>query len=728
MNQNFKDIIISTLKRHGKKALTFQDLIVKNHITKQQKDAFQKQLKELQTGGLVLREGKHFRLLETSGLFAADIIRVFATFGFARTLEGDEIFIPGRYLMGAMPGDKVLIKRRKRDGTLDEGQVHIITYENDALISGKILINTEGIQILPDGGARYAIRVNYDPDLRVRNGDKVVASIERRGLRHSDHRADIVENFGNSETAENCAQAILAASGVYRDFTENILEIADKVSSAGIPPEDYEGREDLRDLPIFTIDSESTKDIDDAVSLEKTPTGYLLGVHIADVSHYVRYNSAIDKEAYERGTSVYYVDKVIPMLPPGFSNGICSLNPDEDRLAFSVFINIDEDGKMENYRFFKSVIRSRIKGVYSEINSLISGVADDDIMSKYYELIPQIKLMIELADLLYKRRIERGAIELQSTESKFIMTDDGSVEDIIPAKRGVTEELIESFMLMANQAAAAFAEERGIPFIFRVHENPPLTKLKDLADLLKAVGIDSTGVEEGISPSVLSRVLKESHDTSYNRLVNSSVLRSMAKAIYSDKNIGHFGLVMKQYSHFTSPIRRYPDLYIHRIMTQVLYDGDDNVKMKSRVASGVKGVAAHSSAAEQRAVQAERNCEDVYKAEFMHRYIGQTFEGVITSAVFSGFYVALPNTVEGLVKAERLPGLYDFDGKMSYKNRVSGHVYKVGDKVNIIVSAVSVSAGQVDFDIVKDENDEAAANFTVNNNNTVSRVRSFRRR
>ncbi len=698
MKQNFGDTILSILKRRRKSPLSKAELMASASLGKKHRINFERALTRLQRSGDILERDGRYRLASKADLIPAEIGRVHGGFGFARLEDGTELFIPGRYLMGAMPGDKVLLHRQEGEGDLDEGRVQAITRQNDALLSGTVHLDAKGAFLLPDSGMRHPVPLSGG-EMEMKAGDKVVARLIHRGERHSEHRAGIVHNFGDAETADNAAAALLMAAGIDRKFTDSMLAEADRLNQSGISNAEMAGREDLRDLVIFTIDGADTKDIDDAISIDKTDTGYRLGVHIADVSHYVRYGSDFDKEAYERGTSVYYVDKVIPMLPPGLSNGICSLNPNADRLAFSVFIDIDQDGKMTGYRFFKSLIRSRLQGVYSEVNALLSEQAAPAVQAKYSGVKDALFLMAELADLLNKRRKQRGALELESTESKFMMDAEGRVADILPATRGQGEELIESFMLMANQAAAAFAEERELPFIFRVHDSPPPQKIIDLHALLNSLGLPATEVEPGVSPAALSRVLAAAKETSYGRMVDGAVLRSMAKAIYSEQNRGHFGLVMKQYSHFTSPIRRYPDLYIHRIMSEVVEAGRPIDKVRVRYAERVRPVAAHCSATEQRAVAAERGCVDIYKAEYMRQFIGQEMEGVIVSVTFSGLYVALPNTVEGMIRAERLPGGgFEYDGRMAF-TRPDGRSYRVGDSLRVVVSHVSVSAGQVDFDI-----------------------------
>ena len=405
-----------------------------------------------------------------------------------------------------------------------------------------------------------------------------MARLVKRGEHHSDHRAEIIEVFGNSSLAKVCCKSILAFNHVEEEFPSEVLAQAQLIEKAGVPQSEYAGREDLRNLPIFTIDSSDSKDLDDAVSISRTKTGYLLGVHIADVSHYVTAKSPLDNEAFERGTSVYYAQSVVPMLPVQLSNGICSLNPAEDRLTFSCFVDLDAEGRMQGFRFCKSVICSRVKGVYSEVNRILDGQADDLLKGKYAGLFEEMALMDELATKLETSRFARGSLNLESTESKIVIDEEGKAVDVLPRERGRSEKMIEEFMLCANEAAATYAMEQGIPFVYRVHEKPSMDK----AETLTALNLPVYRLRAGeCSHTELAAILAGAKETPYARIVNHQLLRSMAKAKYSDANIGHFGLVLDNYAHFTSPIRRYPDLTIHRILSD-LAAGVPAEKIKKR--------------------------------------------------------------------------------------------------------------------------------------------------
>ncbi|MEG2597579.1 MAG: VacB/RNase II family 3'-5' exoribonuclease, partial [Oscillospiraceae bacterium] len=389
---------------------------------------------------------------------------------------------------------------------------------------------------------------------------------------------------------------------------------------------------------------------------------------IADVSYYVRANTPLDEEAMRRGTSIYYANKVVPMLPKELSNGICSLNPNAERLAFSAIMTLSKDGKLMGYEFKKTVICSRVKGVYAEVNEILNGTADDSILKKYKDVLSMIPLMKELKDILGHNRKVRGAPDIDTAESKLILDENDWIIDIVPRKRGEAELIIEEFMLTANEAAATLAKKQEIPFVYRVHEFPDQDRLTTLHETLQALGIPTKEMVGDVPAKVLSDILDEAKGKPCYPIVSRQVLRSMAKAKYCELPLGHYGLVLENYAQFTSPIRRYPDLTIHRILSDLVTKNRTIPEIKKTYGEYVKTSAAHSSATEIAAVRVERDCEDCYKAEYMESHIGETFDGLIASATSFGFYVSLANTVDGLVRAESLPdGQYQFDGLMEFK-------------------------------------------------------------
>ncbi|WP_312645114.1 ribonuclease R [Hydrogenoanaerobacterium sp.] len=698
MKKDFTNQILDTLRSSGSKGFTARELCDKLRVKRQYREEFFLSLHKLVKNGTVREKKGRYRANKPEKLITAKIISIKEGFGFAGSDELErDIFIPGRALQGAMPGDTVLIRKTQGRGELPEGEVVRISVQSEQPFSGVFRKQGGRCEIVPDSGSKIPVKVAPADALGARDGDKVLAHVTSRGNSHFTHKAAVTEVFGKATSAAACSEAILAASGITKQFSDEVLKFADHISSKGITDKDMQSRLDLRYDLIFTIDGADTKDIDDAVSLEKHEDGWHLGVHIADVSHYVRPNTPLDVEAFERGTSVYYANSVVPMLPPALSNGICSLNPQEDRLAFSALLSLDKTGKLIGYRFEKSIIRSRVKGVYSEINQILSNTADDTIMEKYDGLIKSICDMRELAGILSKRRMSRGGLNLQSTESKILVGGDGRAEEIVERVQGVSEGIIEEFMLTANEAAASLAMERMIPFVYRVHEHPSPEKIENLCTLLDALAVDCSELKKHISSGALARILNAVNGTELQLLVNNQILRSMAKAKYSEVNKGHFGLVLENYAHFTSPIRRYPDLTIHRIMTSLL-SGMDDTRLKRKYGNFVKISSEQSSNREQRAMTVERDCEDCYKAEYMTRHIGECFDGVITSVTSHGIYVELSNTIEGMIRIDSLPqGNYDYDGMVELVETSSNTRYRVGKLVRVQVAGADVSAGNIDF-------------------------------
>lgn len=698
-----KEKILQLLRRSKKTPLTVKEIRKKLGGKRVSERDVLRTLNGLTGSGKVVCYQEKYRLTEYTPFEKAVITRVNGTFGFAKFMEKEgEVFLPGKYLLGAMPGDTVLVKSEPTERSSDAGRVISVISQNEAGFTGVFHREGELCTVEPDNAIRFPVRVGKNHTLDAREGDKVMARIVRRGEHHSDHRAEIVEVFGNSRLAKVCCKSILAYHQVEEEFPSEVLAQAELIAAAGIPQSEYAGREDLRELPIFTIDSSDSKDLDDAISIERTQNGYLLGVHIADVSHYVTAKSPLDNEAFERGTSVYYAQSVVPMLPTQLSNGICSLNPDEDRLTFSCFVRMDLEGRMLSYRFCKSVIRSRVKGVYAEVNRILAGEHDEALQEKYDGLLEEISLMEELATKLETSRFARGSLDLESVESKIIVDKEGKAVDIQPRDRGRSEKIIEEFMLSANEAAASYAMETKIPFVYRVHEKPTAEKTRALAETLAALSLPVYRLRAGeCSNMELAAILAKAKETPYGRIVNHQLLRSMAKAKYSEVNIGHFGLVLDNYAHFTSPIRRYPDLTIHRILTD-LVAGVPTEKITKRYQNFAASSARHSSEREIAAMDTERSCEDCYKAEYIQSHLGEEFEANISSVAPHGLYAELDNTVEGLIRIENLPeGSYDTDSQIEYVNVVTNEHFRIGDRVKIKVLAADVSAGHIDFALLE---------------------------
>jgi len=701
--ETYKKKIITFLQTNSKKTMPINELETKCRTKKQGRDSFMNAFDELRTEGVItVRKGMKAGLCSRLNIYPATVTRLSRTFGFAKTDDGTEYFIPGKCMLGAMPNDRVLVSDIPSRSGEPEGEIIDIIRFGSSVMTGKVEFIDGRYYLVPDTASKNHLMIIKEESVKFNDGEKVLAEIVFRGRRHAEHKVKITSVFGSSDHASSCAKSILMIHGAPDEFPEEVLREARKISEGGVQEYNFNNRENLCNMNIFTIDSAESKDLDDAVSVEKTDYGYLLGVHIADVSHYVRGNSNLDKEALRRGTSIYYADKVVPMLPKELSNGICSLNPNENRLTLSAFIKLDSDGEIISYRFCKSVIRSRVKGVYSEINSILDGSETSEITEKYSVVRDEIFLMNELADILIAKKKRRHAPEIETTESKLVIDENDVCCGVVPRERGKSEQIIEEFMLTANECSAKLAHEKKVPFVYRIHEAPPEAKVEALHEILPKFGLECPHFTE-FRPAHASKIIESARNTDKFEAVNLLVLRSMSKAKYSVEPLGHFGLVLEDYAHFTSPIRRYPDLAIHRIITDILA-GYNNEWLNKRYSGFAVNASERSSEAEIRAITIERECEDCYKAEYMKSHIGETFTARISSVTEFGFYVQLPNTVEGLVHIRTLPeGEYDYSEPVSLTERFSGVAYTLGQTVQVICSAVNVSDGIIDFVLDDDE-------------------------
>ena len=612
-----------------------------------------------------------------------------------------DIFIPGRFTKGAMPGDDVLVEKfeHPRVEGSDEGAILAILTEKNDLVG--TVRRVEGrLRFVPDDCPAITMPLARDCEGGAKDGDKVAVEILNRGNRQEDHRVGVAMRFGSSDEAKRCAKALLYAKDIRTRFPDKVRDEAKKFEDAEVSEKDCEGRMDLRALPIFTIDSAETKDIDDAISLTRTSDGgFELGVHIADVSNYVKPGTELDNEAFSRATSVYYADQVVPMLPKALSNGICSLNENELRLAFSCLMRLDKEGNLTDYRFVKSIIRSRVKGVYSEINALLAGTADAEIKAKYADVIDQLPAMKELYGHRARLRKERGCMDIESGEVKLILDENGRCIDVKKRTSGESESMIEEFMLLANQCAAHFARVKQIPFIYRVHEEPNAEKLERLHALLQACGINDHFAKDVPTPKELSAILEGVRGTPYEQIINTGMLRCMSKALYEEKPKGHYGLVLKDYAHFTSPIRRYPDLAIHRIMTDML-KGTEKETMILRYTDFAERASKQSSEREVIAMQIERKAEDCYKAEYARRHLGECYEGTISGVTQRGLFIELDNGVEGFVPASSLtPSGTSLTEGVRLTDPASGKTWSLGDKMMITIVRADVNLGKIDFEV-----------------------------
>lgn len=699
MNQILMDNITNHLKISKSRGMSFKELGTLCKVLPKKIKEYRDCLRFLTAKGTIVESKLRLYHSDYMKISKGVVTRLQKTFGFVRLDDESDVFVPGKFFMGALPGDTVLVSPIPSRGEKPEGEIVKIVEEGNATFTGIINEDNGNFFVRPDTLMRFDMPIKESEIADAKVGDKVICRIISRGTRHSDHTIGVVSSYGTSESAYNCANAVLDFNGISTTFPDEVIAEAQKLDPDKIDMNELNYRVDLRDQMIFTIDGADTKDIDDAISVVRRGNMYELGVHIADVSHYVTANSKLDAEAFNRGTSIYFANQVIPMLPPVLSNGICSLNPQVDRLAFSCIMAVDEAGKLVDFEFKKSVIHSKVKGVYNEINQILAHTENDEIKDKYKNCYDTIFLMEELADILTKNKIERGAPEIETVESKIILDENNVAIDVIPRTRGKSEVLIEEFMLMANEAAASAARLKEIPFVYRVHEPPSEQKIATLCTALDSLGIDNKAIVTDLPASELSKLIKNARGEKYFPVVNTLVLRSMSKAKYFEEPIGHYGLALENYAQFTSPIRRYPDLTIHRILSDVV-KGTPIGKVRAKYENFAVSSARHSTETELAAMRLERNCDDCYKAEFMKSHISEVFDGIISGVAFHGIYVSLPNSVEGLVKVADLPeGEYEYDEMFTMKNVLNNTGYTIGDAVKVKCIKVDVSEGNIDFSI-----------------------------
>lgn len=695
--------ILKALYSTKNNGMSEKELVKSLDLPKKLAKKLSESLAEMKKFGDITNKKGVWRLKDSEKYFEATVSRVTPKSGFLlNNYDSVEFFVRGRDLFGSIPGDIVLaMKISEADADRSpEAAVIAVLEESDRLLTGIIVAEGNRLMVLPDKLCNEPLYIAKAGDTPLHIGDKVAFSIKKRGERHFDHTVAIAEGFGSADNAKASAEAYLLVNNLHIDFPDDVLYEASKLNIDEPDPDEVSRRLDLRGEPIFTIDGADTKDIDDAVSIAGIDGGYKLGVHIADVSHYVKKGSALDKEAFTRGTSIYYADKVVPMLPKELSNGICSLNPNVDRLAFSCLMTVSEQGKLLSYRFEKSVIRSRVKGVYSEVNKILDDTADDDIKEKYSRVIDRIPIMRELAEILEKNRINRGAPEIDTVEAKIITDEEGVCIDVKPRDRGIAERIIEEFMLMANNAAASLAMKEKLPFVYRIHEAPASEKLITLNETLTALGVNPEGIGENSTAADLAKLLRDNKESDKYIVINRIVLRTMMKAKYSDEPLGHYGLVMPEYAHFTSPIRRYADLSIHRILTDYVY-ALSTEKIEKKYAKFAAEASMQASNTELAAVHCERECENFYMAEYMKNHIGEEFDGFISGVSPSGVFVSLPNTIEGMVSTTHLPaGEYEVQHTVILTGAANGKVFTVGDKVKVKLVSVNVNGGFIDFEFV----------------------------
>ncbi len=621
-------------------------------------------------------------------------------FGFVEREQGEDIFIPANQINGAMHKDKVLyrINRKEEYGKRAEGEIVKILKRGNIKIVGTFEQCKGFGFVLPDNKrVTKDIFISKENSMGAVTGHKVVAEITVYGDETKNPEGEIIEILGHINDPGVDILSIIREYDLPVDFPEDVYKQIENLEME-VLQKDREGREDFTGYKTVTIDGEDAKDLDDAISLDILENGnFLLGVHIADVSHYVRENTPLDKEAYKRGTSVYLVDRVIPMLPHKLSNGICSLNPHEDRLALSCIMEINHKAEVVNHRVVKSIIHSDKRMTYTAVREVLEEKTPA-LLEEYADFVDMLENMNRLRILLSEKREKRGSVNFDLPESKIILDENGKPIDIKPYERSIATNMIEEFMLICNETIAEDFFWQEVPFLFRSHEIPDEQKLQKMEDFIRNFGYHLKGSKDDIHPKAIQQMLLKAEGKDEERIITRVVLRSMKQARYTAENGGHFGLAAKYYCHFTSPIRRYPDLQIHRIIKWIL-DGQMTEKKQKSLNKVMPDVAKQCSMRERTAEDAERATDDLKKAEYMADKIGMEYEGIISSLTSWGIYVELPNTVEGMVPLQSLEDdfyIYDEENMIIYGEH-SNKKYMLGQKVNIIVTKVDIELKNIDF-------------------------------
>ncbi len=662
-----------------------------------------KALNELENSYTIARNAEDkYDFIEKMGMLVGKISFKKGRFAFVipNNNKISDIYIPQKYTSNSMNGDIVLVKLLSHSrGESAEGKVIKVVERSSNNIIGIVKKVNNKFFIIPDEKSLTTTNIYISPNKL--NGampqHKVLCSVVKVDKKGNAY-VSVDQILGHKNDPGIDILSTVYKYGFSPLFPNKVMEEV-KIIPNEVTESDLVGRKDLRDELIVTIDGDDAKDLDDAISLKTLDNGnFLLGVHIADVSHYVKEGSAIDVEALNRSTSVYLVDRVVPMLPHYLSNGICSLSGHVDRLTLTCDMEIDPSGKVISHSIYPSIIHSKGRLTYKKVNSLFKG-SDREINNEYSLYKDMLFKMNEVALLLRNKRNERGSINFETDEAKILVDDEGKPYDIILRERGDAEKLIEEFMLLANETVAEHFHWLNIPFIYRIHENPNVEKLEKLVDLVGSMGYKVHLKNKSVHPNVLKELLKAVSGKKEERVINTLLLRTMAKAKYSEENLGHYGLASKFYTHFTSPIRRYPDTIVHRLIREYLIDkktNNENIKRLSRL---MPEIATQTSKKERDAISAEREVNDMKMAEYMLNHIGEKFTGIISSITSWGFYVELKNTVEGLVHASNMKDdFYDFDDKsMTMIGRRNKKVFRIGDEIDVIVKSADKSLGEIDF-------------------------------
>lgn len=641
--------------------------------------------------------------------------------------SGDDLYIHALDMKGAMHNDIVLarVHRRSRDGRAEGEIVRIVKRAHETVVGTYRDEGSFGFVLPDDRRITTDILIPKGAAMGAQEGQKVVVRLTRYPERRLSAEGEVIEILGYKNEPGVDILSVIRKYDLPEQFPPDVLAEAEAVPE-DISPEDMAGRRDLRGKTIVTIDGEDAKDLDDAISVERLPNGHwLLGVHIADVSYYVREDSALDREAYRRGTSVYLVDRVIPMLPPRLSNGICSLHPRVDRLTITCEMEINQHGEVVNHDIFPSVIRTVERMTYRDVYVLLKGMAheegrddedapDEDTLEEVQREFPRLRQRYEpllsffrdveqLARILREKRMRRGAIDFDFPEAKILVDDTGRPVEILRKERTIAEQIIEEFMLAANETVAEHFYWLQQPFIYRVHEDPDSDKMLSFAQFIATFGYRLHGKANRVHPKALQAVLEDIADTPEEQVISTVMLRSLKQARYDEQNLGHFGLAAPYYTHFTSPIRRYPDLVVHRMIRKVLLDGPMREEEAEKWRQKMPEVAEHASIRERIATEAERETDDLKMAQWMSEHIGETFDGIISGVTSFGIFVQLPNLVEGMVHVSYMTDDYYhyLDGQYALVGERSGKMYRIGDEVRVRVMDVDVDERRIDFELVE---------------------------
>ena len=640
-----------------------------------------------------------YMLFNNSNLKVGKLLSTKKGYGFV-DIEGDEdVFVAIDNLNGAINNDEVVVEITSKKGMKLEGRILKVVERKSKQFVGKVYYKHNKCMIdLDDKKVNLNITVDSDKTLGAVSGHKVVVRLLNK-IDNTNYKGAIIKILGHQDDPGVDILSIAAKYEIEDEFPEDVIEEL-KTIPEYVKEEEYEGRIDLREEMIFTIDGDDTKDIDDAISIEKLSNGnYKLGVHIADVSYYVKENSPLDEEAYKRGTSVYLANTVIPMLPHQLSNGICSLNPNVDRLAISCVMEIDANGEIVDYDIFESVIKSNIQMTYKKVNAVLE---KNEIAEGYEPYVESLRLMEELAAILRKNKVNKGYIDFEIDEAKIITNEEGEAIDVVLRERGTGEKLIEDFMIAANETVARHITYMEYPFIYRVHGEPNEEKINNFLNFVSILG-HSVHKMKKITPKAMQDLLAELKDVKEYPILSSLLLRSMQKAVYDRTNIGHFGLASKCYTHFTSPIRRYPDTTVHRLLRTYLFNKNINVDTIKYWEQKLVPLAEHTSERERASIECERDVDDMKMAEYMEKHIDEEFVGIVSGVMSFGMFIELPNKIEGLIRIDDLKDdYYTYDeSTFSLRGNNNKRGYRLGDEVKVIVKAASKANHTIDFILKK---------------------------